>query len=328
MAESRKLVILAGPTHEDGRAQLEREVDVIQCDEETEAPFVAVASKAHGILFRTNPRASDSLMAACPNLVVIGRHGVGLDTVDIPAATRRGIAVVHAPGSNSQAVAEHALMLMLVCVKRTFAIDKATRKRDWSARQRVGNTELGGKALGIIGVGNVGRRVAKFAGALGMKVLGYDPYVSEAELRARGVEPQKSLEAMLPQVDILTTHTPLTPETRGMINEKSIALMKKGSIFINTSRGPVQQEHALFEALTRGHLVAAGLDVFEEEPSSADNPLFNLENVVVSSHVAGVTKEASRQASMQVTGEMLRVLRGEMPDVLVNPEVKARLGLK
>jgi len=132
---------------------------------------------------------------------------------------------------------------------------------------------------------------------------------------------------MLPQVDILTTHTPLTPETRGMINDKTLGLMKKGAIDINTSRGPVQQERAIFEALTRGQLAAAGLDVFEEEPSSTDNPLFNLENMVCSSHVAGVTKEASRTASLQVTAEMLRVLRGEMPDVLVNPEVKARLGL-
>jgi len=328
MAESRKVVVLAGPTHQDGRAQLEHEVDVILCEEETEEAFVKIAASAHGILFRTKPRCTDSLMAACPNLKVIGRHGVGLDTVDIPAATRRGIAVVHAPGSNSQAVAEHALMLMLTCVKRTFAIDKATRKGDWSARSRVGNTELGGKTLGIVGVGNVGRRVAKFAGALGMRVLGYDPYVPEAELRQRGVEPQKSLEAMLSQVDILTTHTPLTDETRGMINDKTLGLMKKGTIYINTSRGPVQQERAIFEALTRGHLAAAGLDVFEEEPSSTDNPLFNMDNVVVSSHVAGVTKEASRTASMQVTGEMLRVLRGEMPNLLVNPEVKARLGLK
>src|SRR5499426_2550567 len=175
MAPSRHVVVLAGPTHQDGRAQLEREVDVILCEEESEEPFVKVAAAAHGILFRTKPRCTDSLMAACPNLKVIGRHGVGLDTVDIPAATRRGIAVVHAPGSNSQAVAEHALMLMLTCVKRTFAVDKATRKDGWSTN-RAGNTELGGKTLGIVGVGNVGRRVAKFAGALGMRVLGYDKY--------------------------------------------------------------------------------------------------------------------------------------------------------
>src|SRR6185295_12518139 len=326
MAEPRKVVVLAGPTHQDGRAQLESEVDVILCEEESEEPFVKVAARAHGILFRTKPRCTDSLMAACPNLKVIGRHGVGLDTVDIPAATRRGIAVVHAPGSNSQAVAEHALMLMLTCVKRTFAIDKATRKGDWSARSRVGNTELGGKTLGIVGVGNVGRRVAKFAGALGMRVLGHDKYVPDDELRRRGVEPVAGLEALLPQVDVLTCHTPLTSETRHMINEKTIGLMKPGAIYINTSRGPVQDERALFEALTRGKLGAAGLDVWEDEPTSADNPILNLQNVVCSSHVAGVTREATRQAAMQVSGEMLRVLRGERPDVLVNPDVWGRLG--
>jgi D-3-phosphoglycerate dehydrogenase len=113
-----------------------------------------------------------------------------------------------------------------------------------------------------------------------------------------------------------------------MINDRTLGLLRKGAIYINTSRGPVQQERALFESLTRGHLAAAGLDVFEDEPSSTDNPLFNLDNVVCSSHVAGVTKEATRTASLQVTAEMLRVLRGEMPDVLVNPEVKDRLGLK
>jgi D-3-phosphoglycerate dehydrogenase len=264
-------------------------------------------------------------MAACPSLKVVGRHGVGLDTVDIPAATRLGVAVVHAPGSNSQAVAEHALMLMLTCVKRTFAVDKATRAGDWGTA-RAGNTELGGKTLGIVGVGNVGRRVAKFAGALGMRVLGYDKYVADDELRRRGAEPVASLEALLPQVDVLTCHTPLTPETHHMINEKSIGLMKPGAIYINTSRGPVQEERALFEALTRGKLGAAGLDVWEDEPTSADNPILNLQNVVCSSHVAGVTREATRQAAMQVSGEMLRVLRGERPDVLVNPEVWSRLG--
>jgi len=264
-------------------------------------------------------------MAACKQLKVVGRHGVGLDTVDIPAATRLVVAVVHAPGSNSQAVAEHALMLMLNCVKRTLAVDKATRAADWGA-PRSGNTELAGKTLGIVGVGNVGRRVAKFAGAIGMRVLGYDKYVADDELRRRGAEPVASLEALLAHVDVLTCHTPLTPETKHMINEKSLGLMKPGAIFINTSRGPVQDERALFEALTRGKLAAAGLDVWEDEPTSRDNPMLNLQNVVCSSHVAGVTREATRQAAMQVSGEMLRVLRGERPDVLVNPDVWPRLG--
>jgi len=325
MATERPLIVLAGAIHPDGRAVLEKEARVVVCEDETEAGLVKMAAEAQGVLFRVRPRCTESLMAACRSLKVVGRHGVGLDTVDIPAATRLGVAVVHAPGSNSQAVAEHALMLMLTCVKRTFAVDKATRAGDWSTA-RAGNTELGGKTLGIVGVGNVGRRVAKFAGALGMRVLGYDKYVADDELRRRGAEPVTSLEALVPQVDVLTCHTPLTPETKHMINAKTLGLMKRGAIYVNTSRGGVQDERAVFEALTRGKLGAAGIDVFEEEPTPLDNPILNLPNVVVSCHVAGVTNEANRQMGVQVVGEMLRVLRGERPDVLVNPDVWPRLG--
>jgi phosphoglycerate dehydrogenase-like enzyme len=142
--DSRPLVVLAGPIHPDGKTLLEEEARVVVCDDETEAGLVEAAAEAQGILFRIRPRCTESLMAACGKLRVVGRHGVGLDTVDIPAATRLGIAVVHAPGSNSQAVAEHALMLMLVAVKRTLAIDKAMRKDGWST-SRAGSSELGGK---------------------------------------------------------------------------------------------------------------------------------------------------------------------------------------
>jgi D-3-phosphoglycerate dehydrogenase len=323
-ADARPLIVLGGAIHPEGQALLESEARVLVCADEDEAGFVKMAADANGILLRTRPRCTESLMVACPKVRVVGRHGAGLDIVDIPAATRLGVAVVHAPGSNAQAVAEHALMLMLACVKRTLLIDRATRAGDWSARGG-GNTELHGKTLGIVGIGHVGRRVAKFAGAIGMRILAYDKYVPADEIRARGAEPVGSLEALLPQVDILTCHTPLTDETRAMINDKTLALMKKGAVYVNTSRGPVQQERALFESLTRGHLAAAGIDVFEDEPSSTDNPLFNLPNVVVSSHVAGVTQEARRQTSTQVAAEMLRVLRGEKPDVLVNPDVWPRL---
>ena len=324
-SDSRPLIVLGGSIHPDGQALLETEARVVVCTDEEEAAFLRTAADADGILLRTRPRCTESLMAACPKLRVIGRHGAGLDIVDIPAATRLGVAVVHAPGGNAQAVAEHALMLMLVCVKRTLLVDKATRAGDWAARGG-GNTELHGKTLGIVGVGNIGRRVAKFAGAIGMRVLAYDKYVPADEITRRGAEPVASLEALLPQVDILTCHTPLTDETRAMINDKTLALMKKGAIYVNTSRGGIQQERAIFESLTRGHLASAGIDVFEEEPTSTDNPLFNLPNVVVSSHVAGVTQEARRTTSVQVAGEMLRVLRGETPDVLVNPDVWPRLG--
>ncbi len=324
-SDSRPLVVLAGPIHPDGQTMLEREARVVVTNDETEEGMVKTAADAAGILFRVRPLCSESLMAACTRLKVVGRHGAGLDTVDIPAATRLGVGVVHAPGANSQAVAEHALMLMLTCAKRTLDVDRQTRNGDWSAR-RGGNVELAGRTLGIIGVGNIGRRVAKFCGAIGMRVLGYDPYVAPDELRRRGAEPVATLEALLPQVDVLTCHTPLTDETRHMIDDRTLALLKPGVIFVNTSRGPVQEEHAVFEALVRGRLASAGLDVWEQEPTSRDNPILNLPNVVCSSHVAGVTNESRRAISLQVAAEMLRVLRGERPEVLVNPDVWPRLG--
>jgi D-3-phosphoglycerate dehydrogenase len=323
-ADARPLVVIAGKINPAGVTQLESEARVTIAPDLEPSTVVALARDAEGILFRAGPRCDDTILGACPHLRVVGRHGVGLDTVDLQAATRHGVAVVHAPGSNSQAVAEHALMLMLVCVKRTLEIDRLTRKGDWRARHEIGNTELAGKTLGIVGVGNIGRRVARFAGAIGMRVLGYDKYVPADEIRRRGAEPVASLEALLPEVHVLTCHTPLTPETRHMIDERTLALLRPGAIFINTSRGPVHSERALFEALAQKRLAAAGLDVFEEEPSPLDNPLFNLDNVVCSGHVAGVTAEANRQASLQVTAEMLRVLRGERPEVLANPEVWPR----
>ena len=159
----------------------------------------------------------------------------------------------------------------------------------------------------------------------GMNVLGFDPYVPADELERREAEPVRKLDDLLARADIVTCHTPLTPETRHMINEKTIARMKDGAIFINTARGKVQDERALFEALTRGKLRAVGLDVWEEEPVPIDNPLLNLDNVVCTSHVAGLSETASRNIATTVASEILRVLRGEKPRTLGNPDLWPRL---
>jgi D-3-phosphoglycerate dehydrogenase / 2-oxoglutarate reductase len=325
-ADARPLIVVSEPIHQDGHTLLESEARVVVCQSDSEGVMVSAAADAQGILFLLKPACTESLMTACPKLRVVGRHGAGLDTVDMPAATRLGIAVVHAPGANSQSVAEHAMMLILSCAKQAHRVDRMTRAGEWGPERFRDLVELKGKTLGIIGVGNIGRITARLAAAFGMRVLGYDPYVADEEVRRRGAEPVTSLEALFPLVDVLTCHAPLTPETRAMINHRTLGLMKKGAIFVNTSRGPVQDERALFEALTRGQLAAAGLDVFEDEPSSVDNPLFNLENVIVSSHLAGVTAESNRAMAMQVAGEMLRVLRGELPHVLANRDLLPRLG--
>ena len=319
------LVVVGGAIHPDGIAQLETEARVVVTEEVTEAGMLAVAREADGILFRIRPDCTRSLMTACSRLKVVGRHGVGLDTVDLPAATDLGIAVVHGPGSNSDSVAEHALMLILACAKQTLDMDRMTRKAEWRTPRPQPNMELRGKTLGIVGVGNIGRRMARIGAALGMRVIAYDKYVSADEVRARGAEPMPDLYSVLREADVVTCHTPHTPESHHMIDGRAVAQMKDGVIFVNTSRGKTQEEHALFEGLTRGKIRAAGIDVFEEEPVNADNPLLNLPNVVVSAHVAGVTRESVRGMAMQVTAEMLRVLRGEKPNVLGNPDLWPRL---
>jgi len=326
MTETQKpLVVLCGAIHPAGTELLQSEARVVITKDLTEEGVIREAQDAEAILFRIKPPCTERLMASCPKLKVVGRYGVGLDTVDLPAATRLGIAVVHAPGANSDSVAEHAVMLMLSCVKKTISIDRGTRKGEWRGGHFRGITELKGATLGIVGVGNIGRRVARIARGFGMHVLGYDPYLPADELRRREVEPISDLATLLSQADIVTCHTPLTAETRQMINEKTIAQMKDGAIFINTSRGKVQDERALFEALTRGRLRAAGLDVWEEEPTSADNPLLNLDNVVCTPHVAGVSETANRNIALTVASEILRVLRGEKPKVLGNPDLWPRL---
>lgn len=321
----RALVVIGGTIHPDGHALLESEARVVVCEDLTEEGVIGAAADADGLLLRNRPRCGERLIAACKRLRVIGRHGVGLDLIDLPSATRLGIPVVHAPGCNSQAVAEHALMLMLNSLKRMPEIDRETRAGEWGDGRFRGINELHGKTLGIVGVGNIGRIVARLAAAFGMRVLGYDPYVPAEELRRRGVEPIEDLDALLPLADIVTWHTPLTDETRHMINAHTLGRMKPGAVLINTSRGPVQEEAALYEALTQGKLRAAGIDVWESEPNPPSNPLLSLDKVVCTPHVAGVSAEAYRNTSLQVAGEMLRVLRGEKPHALGNPELWPRL---
>ncbi|MBI4609990.1 MAG: hydroxyacid dehydrogenase [Candidatus Rokubacteria bacterium] len=319
------LVIVGGPIHTAGIELLQSEARVVIAEDLTEEGVVRAAQDAEAILFRIKPPCTERLMASCPKLKVVGRYGVGLDTVDLAAATRLGIAVVHAPGSNSDSVAEHALMLMLCCVKKTIRMDRSARRGEWRGSDYRGITELKGATLGIIGVGNIGRRVAHIARGFGMNVLGYDPYVPRDELERREVQPVSDLADLLARADIVTCHTPHTPETHHLISEKTIARMKDGAIFINTSRGKVQDERAVFEALTRGKLRAAGLDVWEEEPTSLDNPLLNLDNVVCTPHVAGVSETANRNIAVGVASEILRVLRGEKPKALGNPDLWPRL---
>jgi D-3-phosphoglycerate dehydrogenase len=319
------LIVATSSLLEEAIKELEKEARIVITKEETEAATVKAARKAQGILFKGRVLCTRSLMAACGQLKVVARYGVGLDGMDLAAATEFGIPVVYAPASNSNSVAEHTIMLMLALAKQALVVDRQTRLGDWGKNRWQGKLEMRGKTLGIIGVGNCGRRVAKTAAAIGMRIIGYDKYVSAEELRNRGVEPMGDMVSVLRQADVVTFHTPLTPETRHMINAETIAQMKVGVILINTSRGKVQDQQALVEALEGGKIRAAGIDVFEEEPVPVDSRLFKLDNVIVSPHIAGVTQDCMLATAMQVTAEMLRVLRGEKPHDLGNPDLWPKL---
>jgi len=268
---------------------------------------------------------NQAVIGAASSCVVIGRHGVGLDCIDVQAASAAGIPVVFAPGSNSLAVAEHAVTLMLMVAKKIWEAGIRFRMHgDYDYRLKVAGRELTGKTLGVVGLGSIGRRVAAICqNGFKMSVVGFDPYVSteilqQEELR---VELTDRLEPVLARADVLSIHAPGGVETEKLIGERELRQMRKGAILINTSRGTLVDEAALYRALVDGHLAGVGLDVFDPEPPVVGNPLLALENVVATPHTAAHTAEANRNMAVAVAQNVISVLSGGKPRALANPDV-------
>lgn len=261
---------------------------------------------------------------AAKGLQVVARIGVGYDAVDVPALSEKKIPLMVAGTANSPSVAEHAIFLMMNLAKRAAHFHAMVQEGRWGAdRMKHLPVDLLGKTLLIVGFGRIGTRTAKRALAMEMNVLVYDPYVKPDAIRAAGCEPV-DLEAALPRADFVTIHCPKTPETVGMFNAKRLALMKPSAILVSTARGGIIDERALHAALTGGKLAAAGLDVFEQEPTSKDNPLLKLPNFISSPHMAGVTVEAVMRMAETTAQNMLSVLDGRTNrDNVINKEVLA-----
>lgn len=268
------------------------------------------------------PRSADSTFMdhVGPNLKLIARTGIGVDTIDLPAATARGILVTNTPDAPTESTAEHTVALLLAVAKRVTAGDMYLRGGTLPHTALLG-TEVKDQTLGVVGYGRIGRRVAEIC-ALGlkMKVLVYDPYSVNPPPTTAGVIPINDLDALLAQADFVTLHTPLTPETRCLLGERELRLMKPGSYLINASRGAVVDEAALIKALQSGHLAGAGLDVFDPEPPSLDNPLLKMSNVVLTPHIASNTTAGLSAMFNGAADQILQVLGGERPMFLVNPE--------
>lgn len=295
-----------------GKAGLERlaQIEDVHYDMKlglNQAELKAIIPDYDALIIRSDTQVTADLLAAATNLKVVGRAGIGVDNIDVNAATMRGIIVMNTPGANSVATAEQTMALMLAASRHTAQAHASVLAGEWRRSDFVG-TELFEKTLGIIGFGRIGRLVAARAQAFGMEVIAYDPYISEEVGRAAGVT-LVDLEDLLPLADYVTLHTAVTPETSKLINADTIDQMKDGVILINVARGKLIDEPALVAALQSGQVKAAGLDVYSSEPP-ADNPLIGLPNVVHTPHLGASSIEAQRNVATQMVEQVVDALRG------------------
>lgn len=317
-------VVLADPIHEQGIAMLEHVATVRQANQDGSVPLTDQIRDAHAIVTRLT-KVTPQLIDAAPALRAISRHGVGVDSVDVPYASSRNIPVLYTPAANAESVAEHTLGMMLAVSKMILLGDRAQRNGDFQSRTRLIGLELYGKTLGVVGAGRVGSRVARMCrAALDMHAIAYDPYLSPDDARLRGVELVPDLSALLQEADYISLHAPLTPDTQGLIGPREFSMMKPTAILINCARGGILDEEALVTALLEGQITGAAIDVWQEEPPPRDHPLFSLENVIVSPHMAAHTEEAMIRMATTLATDITRVLQGERPHFCVNPEVFSR----
>ena len=309
------LVLVADPIVEDGLELLRPHADIEVVAGDRNALELRLAL-ADALLVRSETRVTREMLDAAPRLRVIGRAGAGVDTIDVEAATARGIVVVNAPGGNAVAAAEHSLALMFALARRVAAADASMKRGEWRRGAYTG-VELTGKTLGLVGLGRVGSEVARRALGLDMRVLVFDPYVPDEHARQLGLEPME-LDALLQAADIVSLHVPLTESTRGILNEARLRRMRQGAFLVNCARGGLVDEAALVALLNEGHLAGAGIDVFSSEPVKPDDPLPLHPKVVATPHLGASTVEAQANVAAQVAVEVLAVLEGRPAQFAVN----------
>jgi len=302
-------------------AQIGVPLTVGQC--KTEDEIIELAHDADAIIIsraKITKRVIDSL----ERCKVIARPGVGVDTVDIAAATAKGIYVTNVPDANTDEVSNHAMALLLVWARSLLPAIEAAKAGDWTVERIPTPRRLKGQKLGIIGLGRIGRTVARKASGFDLVILGYDPYLTESQIKSAGALPA-DLDTLLRESDYVTIHCPLTDRTRGLLGVEELRKMKPNAVLINVARGPIVDREALLRALREGWIAGAGLDAFDQEPLPADDPILALPNVIATPHTAWYSDAARAEGRRKAAEEVVRILKGEQPLYLVNPEVlKAR----
>jgi D-3-phosphoglycerate dehydrogenase / 2-oxoglutarate reductase len=315
-------VFIPDPIHAEAVARLRQPflVDAPSGEQDAAARQLAY-SLADAVIVR-NRLMDASLLDLCPKLKVISKHGAGYDNIDVSAATARGIVVANVPGGNADGVAEGTVALMLATLRRVPEVHRYVISGQYSLRYQLQFEQLFERTLGLVGLGNIGGRVARICAAgFRMRVLAYDPGLSVSEIRARGAEKVDDLHDLLSACDVVSLHLPMAAGNRHLMAAAEFAAMKPTAILINAARGPLVDEAALAQALTDGRIAGAGLDVFEIEPPTPDNPLLGAPNVVLSPHTAGSTVETARNLAISSAEIVLSVLAGRKPGGFVNPEV-------
>ncbi len=302
--------------------------EIVEVEAASVEDFVAVARDADAIITSWGIKIDQSIIDGLTQCVVIGVGSVGVDMVDVDAATRAGIVVTNVPDVFIEEVADHAMMLLLSTTRRTKQMDQMVRDGNWfKGRPLLSDTpRLLGQTLGLVAFGNVARCTARRAVGFGMNVIAHDPYVSELTISEAGVEPV-GWQELLERSDYLSIHAPLNEETHHLLDADAFAQMKSTAVVINTARGPIINEADLIQALSDNVIAGAGLDVLEQEPPDADNPLLGMSNVVITPHVASATNRMRPETRRRVGREVALVLRNRWPMSCVNPTVLPRVTL-
>jgi D-3-phosphoglycerate dehydrogenase len=304
------------------------DVTAAESDTTTEESILAFASDAHALMLGSVEPVTRKVIESMPNLRVLARYGIGLDNVDLKAATDSGVVVTNDPDYALEEVADHAFTMALALTRRTVKIDRMMREGKSGSEIKKAVSPIRANSsltFGILGLGNIARRLATRAKALGFRVVSYDPWVARAEFGLLGVERAPDLETVLRESDVISVHVPLTPQTRHMLGEKQFAMMKRSALIVNTSRGPVIDQTALYSALADGTIGGAGLDVFEVEPLPADDPLRKLDNVILSPHLAWYSEESQKRVRWDTSNAVKDVLTGKRPEFVANPDVMTKL---
>ena len=321
----KKTVVLIEPTIRPvGVEYLKNNFDVVLAPNGVEETLIGTirSSEASAVIVRVE-HITRNIIEQCPTLEVVGMHGVGLDTIDVQAATEHGVMVLNAPFSNYVSVAEHAIMKILALSRKLRISDNKVRSGEWSYREVFYPMEINAKTLLIVGMGKIGQELAKKAKAFNMNILGFDPFVSASDMKLYGVTKVDDVDSALPLCDFISLHAPLTKGTHHMFSTQQFELMKQTAYIVNLGRGPLIDQAALYEAIKNNKIAGAGLDVLEQEPPNPNDPLLTLENVIFTPHFGGDTLEAKDRCSESITLEVGKVLRGNMPASLVNPKVLA-----